>query len=248
MITPTLREHVKVRVSTDGSRAHLVVGPPGECDAPTREELVDVLKEAGVVYGILPDALDQAIRNFPSEEPVLVAEGVSPVHGKDGSLELLVGSLETLTDDSQAIRVNLLERHFVHNVVKGDRLAIIHPPEPGRPGYTVSGEMLPPNEGQATAYRLEANTGFAPGDERVIVALEDGHAFIREGGGVQVAPVITVSGDIDYAVGNIDFVGTLVITGDIKSDFAVTVKKNLEVHGNIEDSRIEWSKLVRPET
>ena len=239
MITPTLREHVKVRVSADGSRAHLVMGPPGECGVPTREELIDVLKEAGVVFGILPEGLDQAMKICPSEDSVLVAEGVSPVDGKDGTIELLIGPLETLAGDNQTIRVNLRERHFVHNVVKGDRLAIIHPPEPGRPGYTVSGETLSPNEGKPTAFSLEPKTGFAPGDERVIVALEDGHAFLREGGGVRVAPVITIPGDIDYAVGNIDFVGTLVINGDIKSDFTVKVKKNLEVYGNIEDSQIE---------
>ncbi len=239
MITPTLREHVQVRVSADGVRAHLSVGSPEDWGAPTREELVDVLKEAGVVFGIRMEALDQAIRNCPSEHAVLVAEGLAPIDGKDGWLEILVSSIDTIADDPAAAKVNLRERHFVHNVLKGDRLAVVHPPEPGQPGRSVSGAVVPPHDGKPVAASLEPNTGFDPGDGRVIVALEDGHAFMREGGGIRVVPTITVNGDVDYAVGNIDFVGSLSVEGDIKSDLIVKVRKILDVVGNVEDAQIE---------
>lgn len=239
MIASTIREHVRVRIAADGARAHLIIDPTGDHVLPTREDLVDVLKDAGVVYGILPEGLDRALASGPSGEPILIAEGAAPVHGKDGRVELLVGSIDTLPDDEHSLRVNLRERHLIHNVMKGDRLAIVHPPEPGLPGYTVSGAVIPPREGQPRDVTLEPNTALSPDDRNVIIASEDGHAFLRENGGIQVTPVITVPGDVDYAVGNIDFVGSLIVMGDIKSDFIVKVKKLLEVHGNIEDAQIE---------
>jgi uncharacterized protein (DUF342 family) len=124
-------------------------------------------------------------------------------------------------------------------VLNGQKLALLHPPETGSPGMKVSGEIVPANEGKTVAFRCGQNTSFASTDSSCIVSSVDGNAVVHGDGTIEVQPVVTIHGNVDFSTGNQDFVGSLIVTGDVRSDFSIRVNKNLEIHGSVEDAQIE---------
>src|SRR5208283_4115707 len=162
----------------------------------------------------------------------LIAEGIEPISGKDGWVEYLVGLKTPEPLEEKGGRVDLHNLHRIHNVKKGERLAIIHPAEEGVSGMSVKGLPIAAKTGKTA--RIFRGTFVAPdpGNAGILVATEDGNLIMKPDGTIEVQPVLTIRGDIDFSTGDIDFIGSLVVAGDIKSDFSVKVQKNLEVRGN----------------
>ena len=61
---------------------------------------------------------------------------------------------------------------------------------------------------------------------------------------IHVDPVFLVKGDLDYQTGNIDFIGSVVIKGDVKSGFNVKASGDIEIEGVVEDSIVETDSDV----
>ena len=71
-----------------------------------------------------------------------------------------------------------------------------------------------------------------------IVAAIDGHVCYRDKT-FCVDPTVTISGDVDASVGNIDFLGDVVIKGEVMEGFSVTAGRNVTVGGNVTGARIK---------
>ena len=56
---------------------------------------------------------------------------------------------------------------------------------------------------------------------------------------VEVEPLFIVGKDVDFSTGNIDFLGSILIKGDIKSGFKVKAQNDVEVQGIVEDAEID---------
>jgi len=72
-----------------------------------------------------------------------------------------------------------------------------------------------------------------------LTAAADGCPLKRPDGSVEVQPVVTIPGNLDYTVGNVDFIGSLIIRGDVKGDAVLKVKGSVDIKGNVEDATIE---------
>jgi hypothetical protein len=56
---------------------------------------------------------------------------------------------------------------------------------------------------------------------------------------VNVFPIYEVSGDVDYNIGNIDFIGSVVIRGNVLNGFKVKAAGDIRVTGGIEAAELE---------
>ncbi len=237
-VTESLNEHMKVSISDDGTRAFLTSEELAENASITEESIIQFLEEKGIVFGIkegLRIALAAAVK---TRTPFLAAEGIEPVSGKDGRVEYLVG-LKTLEPlEEKGGRVDLHNLHRIHNVKKGERLAIVHPPEEGASGMSVRGLPIAAKAGKKARIFRGTYVSADPGNAGILIASEDGNLIMKPDGTIEVQPVMTIRGDVDFSTGDIDFIGSLIVTGDIKSDFSVKVQKNLEVRGNVGDATI----------
>jgi hypothetical protein len=230
------REQLRVRLSPDQYQAFLVCDDPATVDWAI---VVKFLNGSGVVYGVRKDAAEQLAGANGGGHEILVAEGTHPIAGKDGWVEYFFDTKTTGTLEEKSGKVDLRELHMIHNVLRGQALIRIHPPEPGTAGTTVTGKIVAPPVGRKASARPGPNTAFAENDPNVINATADGNVVLRRDGSVEVQPLLTINGNVDFSTGNIDFVGSVIVTGDVKSDFSVKVKKDLEVAGNVEDALIE---------
>jgi len=238
MVAESLLEHIKISISDDGTRAFMINDNLREDASVTEESLEQIIEEKGIVFGVKGGLMIALAAAAAHRTPVLIAEGFAPSAGKDGWIEPLIDVRRLEPMEEKGGRVDLHNLHRIHNVKKGEKLAIIHPPEEGIPGMSVQGTPIAAKPGKRAKFFRGMFVGPDPHDADILVASEDGNLIIKADGTIEVQPVLTIRGDIDFSTGDIDFIGSLVVTGDIKSDFTVKVQKNLEIRGNVGDATI----------
>ncbi len=215
---------MKIKISSDKLKAHLIIESKDELKDKSVDEILNFVRSNGIAYGIKIAEIENLIENLIEGE-ILIAEGNPPVDGKDGYI-------------SFAFDMN--KKTLVRNVKAGEKIAMIYPPTSGVDGVAVTGEILKAKSGKPVRnIFLGQNVSFFDSDDSVIVATADGNLNLSEEGVIEVSPILKVDGNLDVNFGEVNFIGTLIVTGDIKSGARVKVGKNLEVYGNIEDADVE---------
>ena len=213
----------RIRVAADGLSAAVAVD--ASAPAPAPEEIVRALAEAGVTFGISGEAVARLAAGEGHGETLGVAAGTPPLQGADGRIEWC------FTPEPGA-------RALYRNALAGQRLAVVHGPGEGTPGMSVFGRPLAPKSGKPVALRGGVNTAPDANDPRVILATAAGNIVVADGR-IEVHPELTLRGGIDYTAGKIDFVGSIVVQGDIAGDVILRVGGSLTVHGNVDDADID---------
>ncbi|TVQ98640.1 MAG: DUF342 domain-containing protein [Desulfovibrionales bacterium] len=138
-------------------------------------------------------------------------------------------------------QVDHLNRGYVHNVVEGQVLAELIPIE----------DRLP--EGVAPRFVLEkpvfpagANTRVDPQNPNLLLAGANGYVYIAPDGRICVKGLLNIRQDVDYATGNISFIGDVVIHGSVRSGFKVK-GRNILVKGPVEAATLEAGQSIQVE-
>lgn len=229
----------KVLISDDGLEAHLVFNGGMDTALPSKEEIALLLGESGIVFGIREAAMESLVHGNSRAERILIAEGIKPVPGKDGWVDYRFKQPNLSEAEKEAKKVDYHSLGWIHNVLKSEMVAELHPAEPGFPGTTVTGKAVQPKPAKAPAVLLGKHVALDPNDQNFVVAIENGNSTVDLDGTLHVETTITIHGNVDYATGDIDFVGSVIITGDVKTDFSVKARESIEIMGNVEDARIE---------
>jgi len=125
------------------------------------------------------------------------------------------------------------------NVEPGDLIGTIIPPEPGTPGMTIHGEVIPAQAGTPLAVKPGKNVRL--GDDSVsLFSTATGRIFCKDAD-ISVEELYTIPGDVDFKVGNILFKGFVEIKGDVLDGFSVQADKGIKIHGNVGASFIKSS-------
>ncbi|MGC8716751.1 MAG: DUF342 domain-containing protein [bacterium] len=236
---PEDKEKIKLSVSPDKLNAFISIEPLEEGEPPiTEKEIRDILEKSRIVYGIKEDAIQQILR-LQYADKLLIAEGIPPRVGDDGRIEYKVdlGKKELTPRENPNGTVDFREIGYVENVSKGDVLAVKIPPTEGTPGVNVYGEVIPPKKGKDIRLPRGKNTKILE-DGLTLVSEIDGVPLMRDGN-ISVSSLLEINRDIDFSTGNIDFVGSVLVKGTVRSHFRVKCEGNLEVWEDIENADID---------
>ena len=77
-----------------------------------------------------------------------------------------------------------------------------------------------------------------PEDPNFLLSVIDGHILFKGNILVEIEPEYVINGDIDFNTGNINYVGSVLIKGDVKSGFEVKVDGDVDIWGVVEDAKI----------
>jgi uncharacterized protein (DUF342 family) len=121
--------------------------------------------------------------------------------------------------------------------VENQPLAQKIPPEVGTPGKTVTGSLLPANDGKDISLPVGENVHVAD-DGSTILASMNGQVLVVNGL-INVEPVYTVEGDVNLKTGNIVFLGTVMVTGNVEDGFSIKAAGNIEVNGTVAKADLE---------
>ena len=207
--------------------------PPASSDAIAKR-----LRELEVKRGVI----DEVVAAFDPPRVVeaieCVALGQPPVGGRNAIIEILVAGGEeehapVTRDDGTVDHHATLVSRFVE---QGAVIATRVPPVEGTPGIDVSGKPIDPRA--VTDQSLDALAGQhteVQGDQ--LVTINPGRPT-RNGERFDVLPSYEVPGDLNYAVGNIEFEGDVLVRGDVKPGFSIDATGSVVVGVVLEQATI----------
>jgi hypothetical protein len=238
---------ITAKISDDKLKASVSVPPPMDtAETVDKAAVISKLVEAGVKFGIDEDAIDEIFQYGSYNVDVVVAKGKAPTDGASAKMDFkfdISGNKKlNIQEDAQG-NVDHRESNAVESVEQGAVLAVKIPPVPGENGMTVTGVELPASDGRDIELPLGENVE-ASEDGLQIIAAMDGQPVYRDKK-ISVSPVYEIKGDVNYSTGNINFNGSVMIRGNVQSDFVISASDDVEIHGNIEKAFVEAGGDVR---
>ena len=223
-----------VEITEAEMKASITVSPPGLGGADLSvETYLSFLRNNRVIYGVKEEFLRSFADRPVYKEKVVVAEGIKGEDGRDAYIQY---NFETdqgkirLKEGNNG-RIDFKELNIIKNVVENQPLAKKMPPAQGISGRTVTGKALPARNGRDIPLPLGKNVHLGD-DEATIIADINGQVVIAAGK-INVEPIYTVQGGVDLKTGNIIFLGTVVINGNVEDGFSVKAAGNIEVNGTV---------------
>jgi uncharacterized protein len=234
--------HISVSVSDDKLTGYLQFYNIDENYSVSREHLDIVIAGNGIVFGLDTEMLNNIVR---SPKPYLyaktcIAQGIRPKNGEDGHLEFLLnlGADAKKPVENEDGTVDFKEVISISNVRKGQLIAQRFPSGEGTAGKAVTGEVLPAVNGKEARFKIGKNV-VVDAEQNNMYAAIDGMVSRTDRDKINVFPVYEVNGDLDYAIGNINFVGNVVIRGNVCPGFRVKAAGDIRITGFVEAAELE---------
>lgn len=202
------------------------------------EEVRQKLREAGVTYGIDEDAIKLAVQSNKNVK-IEVAKGIPAQEGKDGFLELKIESAikRVLSADKKGT-IDFRETRKIPTIEPGDVLAIIHPPQKGEKGRSVTDTDIEPKPVNAISFHSEKGTSL---DENSIIATKTGRPYINQKDYLVKATVIPKflqQENVSISTGNVRFYGDVEVVGEVEENMVVEAGNDIILHGSVNRSAI----------
>lgn len=196
------------------------------------QRISDALAQAGVVYGIDWNRVQSVATSAQEQEDdfeksIPIAFGTPPEPPVDGKVELLFPN--QTGDNPSALS-------FLPTIKAGDPMLIKHPPQEGKPGMAVTGEMLPVRKAKDVKVKVGRGTVWDPTGLQVIATRGGRPRYLR--GIAEVLPQFVLTGDAEASAGPIDFDGDIVITGTVYDGVKIRGGGKVIVGGSVYGAEI----------
>lgn len=229
-----------VDISQDDMTVTINPLPPGKSGSDlTVEKIKKRLSEKGVVFGFCEDKIIDFVDSPIYNAPQVVARGQPEVNGRDAYMDYKFDTNPNtrkakMDEDGQ---INFKELNITQNVVEGQVLAVKIPPEKGQPGKNVKGVALEARDGKDIPLPIGKNTD-AGTEKNTIVATCNGQVLLFANK-VTVDPIMEIAGDVGIKTGNITFLGSVIVRGNVDDGFNIKASGNVEISGTVGACRIE---------
>jgi uncharacterized protein (DUF342 family) len=239
---------LEVEIADQEMKAFITVSPPGEGGADlTFEDYMSSLTNNQITYGIDKEFLKNFADKPLFRQRVCVATGKQPVDGMNSFVEYYFETdqnkirLKETTDG----KVDFKELNIIQNVFEGEKLGKVNPAEAGEMGFTVTGRAITAKDGKDFPVTLGKNVHF--GEDGATIIADINGQVVMSNAKINVESIFTVDGSVNLKTGNIIFLGTVVVTGNVEEGFAVKASGNIEVHGTVDKASLdaEGSIIVR---
>lgn len=249
-----VQENVFVEIAQDEMSAKItILPPPSETERfATIDDVRKVLARHNVVFGINETKMTELavklslIANTKDMTEAVeeeVALGIPMISGKDAQIvyvykEMLAKNQESTPDQTDDGRVDYRAGHKIDNVTKGMVIARKIPVVKGVSGKTVTGKETPALEGKDI--ELTPNKGVIISTENPFeyIADTDGQVIIKDNK-ISVLALYEIAGDVNFSTGNIDFIGTVVVKGDVKDGFKIHAGEDIIISGVVEGAELK---------
>ena len=224
---PSADAVMAVDVAKDEMSATIEVSAPAASGSEiSADQIRNALRTQGVV----------AVYNVP----FVVAEAIKAVDGADARMDYKfeTDSSKLKIKENQDGQIDFKELNLIQNVMKGQPLAIKMLAERGKGGKTLFGRYLEAKNGKDidVHYFMGQNVEL-DSDQRTIKASMDGQVLMV-GNKISVEPVYEVPG-VNIKTGNITFMGTVIVKGNVEDGYNVKANGNIEVYGTVGNCHLE---------
>ena len=170
-----------------------------------------------------------------------LVEGCAAVHGKAGYFEWSEkcdpDRQGVAEDDVPSGRASFYERSSLIVVDEGEEIGKLHPATTGEDGKDVFGQSLSAKPGENA--KMQAGKNVALQDDGMSFIAQCAGELKLEGQTLSIDPVLTIKSNVDFATGNINYSGDVVVRGDVKDLFEVEVGGDLTIEGTVEAATVQ---------
>lgn len=168
-----------------------------------------------------------------------IAKGIAPINGKDASFKKRVNTENHRKPAPQKLpngQVDMLNLGEFLTVPAGTILMEKTPPIIGKPGKTVTAEIIEQIDGVDHPFIINKNVQIDPNNPLHLIAANYGLP-IEKDGFIYIDDVLLLE-EVNNKTGHIDYGGTIVITGDVNEGMKVSAKGDVTVMGMIDSAQI----------
>ncbi len=231
---------MSIEISPDNLKAFFSYSPAYGGKKITFEEVEDYLNERGICYNVNYPLIREILAKNNAVNSVLIAEGKPPKEGKDGEIKLFFEvkskKLQPLIEENG--NVDFYELSLFNNVRAGDVLAIKSNATNGEPGISVFGKEIPAKKGKDVHLIAGSNVARTKGEQFTLIATNSGEPRF-DGHRISVQPILVIEKDVDFSVGNINFLGDVIVRGNVKDGFKIKALGDVSILGSVEIAYIE---------
>lgn len=240
------KRRLELQVNKATTKARLLLRAPDkdETETFTMEILRQVLEKCHIVFGVDEEALQSFFISPPNtllyNTNVIIATGIPSVDGVDGSVkEFFERTNKPHFDERPDGTIDFKNMHTVNNVSKGTVICEIINPIQGTIGTSIYNKPIRPRTAKSPSIPRGENVDLVTIDESSsnLVAAIDGN-LIYKNQRFCVEHTFRVNGDVDNSIGNINFTGNVVVTGDVCEGYSIKTNRDVTVYGIVEGASI----------
>ena len=230
---------VEISVDPSYSTAFMEITAPqnGGADV-TERQIRDMLVEKNIYFGIFEDSIIDIVEKKRYSENICIARWEAPVDGEDGSVKYHFDKDSVIAPvEDEDGTVDYKNLGLVKNIFTGTTIATITLPTEGVPGKDISGKTVAQHIGVPARVNIGHGTAMTEDGTEIIAAVDGNLCFVN--GAFCVNEELMIRGDVDVSSGNIDFIGNVIIKGNVMEGYTVTSKKNITINGTVTSATIK---------
>lgn len=202
-----------------------------------KREIISDMAMAGIKAGVDEQVIEQFLADRHYCTDYILAKGFEPIQGEDA---VITYHFNTETSLKPTVHEDgTVDYHELNNIARvnqGQVIATLTKEDPGRAGLNVCGEVIRPRE--VKKLRLSPGKNMLLSEDRLqLISQVNGHASVVEDK-VFVSNVYEVQ-DVDASTGDINYDGTVMVKGNVRSGYSINAKGNIEVNGVIEGATLK---------
>ena len=234
----------RIEISKDFMSVFLHMTPAYGGKKKDKKNIFQMLVANKIINGVLEESVEDAIKHGRAEYK-LIATGTPVVHGEDSRFESLLPEIKSR---APAIREDGLadfrDLGKVLVVDEGAQLMRRIPATEGSDGHDVYGNKIEAEPGEEIYFsgNLEGARTEAK-NPNLLIALHKGQPVVVDNG-VNVEKVITYE-NVNLSVGNIEFDGSVIVTGDVSPGMKISVTGDIIVEGFVEAASLKAKGDIR---
>lgn len=187
---------------------------------------------------VIKEEIENIFKNNLFNQKISVARGTPPTDGEDGYIDWAIDL--SILDGSKLVerkgRINFKERHHVLQVEEDQLLARMNPPTDGAYGKDIYDADVAPKPGKPIKFPAGKGVHISEDGSEMLSSIAG--IVCKEGERISVSPTYTVQGNVSFKTGNINFDESVIITGDVMTDFTVNAGQDLHINGLVEGAKI----------
>ena len=233
-------EEMDIIISEDKMTAYAIFREPLN-DGPklSQEDIEYKIEISDIKFGGIESAGEHLAKSRSYDYKHAIANGMPFLAGKDGYLKYHFDTKDKthkpkVMDDGRVDfkSLNLVEMTHAEKV-----LITAVPEEFGRDGMNVFGNIVPqPKLKPAPKLSGGKGTKLSQDGSQLLSAMDGQIVF--DGKKVSVNPVLEIAGDVGTSTGNIDFVGSVIVKGNVISGFRVEADGDIDIEGVVEGAYV----------
>lgn len=216
----------------------LSVDSESEAPPPSAAMIQSVASELAAPAKLSKESKDYISRCVKAREDVenmLIYSGTAAIAGQNGRIVFLVKQFQPLQVGKTIERLDARFIKRFDNIEIGTVVLRRYAPDAGRNGEDVFGTPIPATPGVIAELKFDSTLELRNSqraDFEELVSKTAGY-LDSDKGLFTIKGHLQIEGDVDQRIGDIEFIGSVTVTGDVMKDFSVTARQDIIVKGDV---------------